>query len=372
MDTQQVSAPPRAPSRDPHGLVPSGVVHINSRHTERFTVVGNHLAQHRGLSLVAIALAVHIQSLPAGSRIGVKVLSDRFPESETRIAAALRELEAHGYLRRTRERLPNGRVVTRTVSYNQPGTGTSPGRGPAPTAATTDVQRPSSALSLASLSGRPSGRPSGWLSGRPSGWLKHPHPHPPEPVLSRSQPEPRTQPPPLPPRRAWSASSNPGSAQASVPAVDATPAPVPGGARAQRRSVPPRRPLPRPSVSDVERHRAATDLLAGLRRDDARLLLAEPDVRRLAPAVEAWLERDAHPDAVRTALTTDLPGHLRQPAAFLAHRLAESLPPPLPAVRARGGAGRPDPLQNCDVCDHAFRSPEPGRCRDCRDEHVDL
>lgn len=129
MDTQQVSAPPRAPSRDPHGLVPSGVVHINSRHTERFTVVGNHLAQHRGLSLVAIALAVHIQSLPAGSRIGVKVLSDRFPESETRIAAALRELEAHGYLRRTRERLPNGRVVTRTVSYNQPGTGTSPGRG---------------------------------------------------------------------------------------------------------------------------------------------------------------------------------------------------------------------------------------------------
>lgn len=145
MDTQQVSAPPRAPSRDLRGAVasramsssamssssapasagpdagPSGVVHINSRHTACFTVVGNHLAQHRGLSLVAIALAVHIQSLPAGARIGVKVLADRFPESEARVAAALRELEAHGYLRRTRERLPNGRVVTRTVSYNQPG-----------------------------------------------------------------------------------------------------------------------------------------------------------------------------------------------------------------------------------------------------------
>ncbi|MEL5961280.1 hypothetical protein AADR41_42125, partial [Streptomyces sp. CLV115] len=112
MDTPQISAPSRAPS--------SGVVHIDTRHTGRFTVVGNHLTQHRELSLVAIGLAAHIQSLPDGARIGIKPLADRFPESEARIAAALRELEAHGYLKRTRERLPSGRVVTRTVSYNQP------------------------------------------------------------------------------------------------------------------------------------------------------------------------------------------------------------------------------------------------------------
>ncbi|WP_051844863.1 DNA-binding protein [Streptomyces globisporus] len=90
-------------------------------HTTRFTVVGNHLAQHEQLSLAAIGLALHIQSLPAGSRIGIKRLAERFPEGETRIAPALRELEAHGYLSRTRERLPNGRLVTRTVSYNNPG-----------------------------------------------------------------------------------------------------------------------------------------------------------------------------------------------------------------------------------------------------------
>ncbi|MFE3145939.1 helix-turn-helix domain-containing protein [Streptomyces sp. NPDC059218] len=95
-------------------------MHINTRHTSRFTVVGNHLAQHREMSLMAIGLATHIQSLPAGAKIGVKTLTERFPESEARIAAALRELEAHGYLRRTRERLSNGRVVTRTCSYNQP------------------------------------------------------------------------------------------------------------------------------------------------------------------------------------------------------------------------------------------------------------
>ncbi|MGW1550563.1 helix-turn-helix domain-containing protein [Streptomyces sp. NPDC002346] len=122
MDTQQISVPSHAPSRVPGSAAPSsGVVHINSRHTSRFTVVGNHLAQHRELSLLAIGLGLHIQSLPAGAKVGIKVLAERFPDSEARIAAALRELEAHGYLRRTRERLPDGRVITRTCSYNQPG-----------------------------------------------------------------------------------------------------------------------------------------------------------------------------------------------------------------------------------------------------------
>ncbi|MEE1769684.1 helix-turn-helix domain-containing protein [Streptomyces sp. JV185] len=131
MDTQQVSAPRRTPSPVRGGTKPtSGVVHINARHTSRFTVIGNHLAQHRELSLLAIGLSTYIQSLPAGARIGIKTLAERFPDSEARIAAALRELEAHGYLSRTRERLPNGRVVTRTCSYNQP-TGTAP-RRPAP------------------------------------------------------------------------------------------------------------------------------------------------------------------------------------------------------------------------------------------------
>ncbi|MFF3954671.1 helix-turn-helix domain-containing protein [Streptomyces sp. NPDC001890] len=131
MDTQQVSATPRAPSPVRGGAAPtSGVRHINTRHTSRFTVIGNHLAQHRELSLLAIGLSTYIQSLPAGARIGIKTLSERFPDSEARIAAALRELEAHGYLSRTRERLPNGRVVTRTCSYNQPNG--APQRHPAP------------------------------------------------------------------------------------------------------------------------------------------------------------------------------------------------------------------------------------------------
>ncbi|MEU7408663.1 hypothetical protein AB0B40_04905 [Streptomyces sp. NPDC042638] len=58
--------------------------------------------------------------MPSGTRVDIKTLATRFPEGETRIAAALRELEAHGYLARIRARLPSGRIVTYTVSYNQP------------------------------------------------------------------------------------------------------------------------------------------------------------------------------------------------------------------------------------------------------------
>ncbi|MGP9019202.1 helix-turn-helix domain-containing protein [Streptomyces sp. BR1] len=267
----------------PDGTARSGVVHVNIRHTSRYTVVGNHLAQHRGLSLTAIGLALHIQSLPTGARVGIKTLAERFPESETRIAAALRELEAYGYLERTRERLPSGRIVTRTVSYNQPG---------------------------AEPEARPAARPGG-----------------------------------------------------ASPPVRATPAPAPPPAPRAEPAPPPPAPLPHPDTPDTQHHHAAADLLSDLRRHDPRLLLAERDVCRLTPGVAAWLERGAEPDAVRRALTANLPEPLRHPAALLAHRLAVLLPPPLPVAPT---AARTDPLQNCEGCDLAFRAPAPGRCRGCR------
>jgi hypothetical protein len=124
LTTTEVRAFPMA---DPQVSAPAcaqGVLHVRTRHRDRFTVVGNHLAQHRALTLTAIGLAVHIQSLPDGARVDIKSLAERFPEGETRIASALRELEAHGYLSRTRRRLPGGRIVTRTVAYDRPpGTG---------------------------------------------------------------------------------------------------------------------------------------------------------------------------------------------------------------------------------------------------------
>lgn len=122
MAESQLSAPAPAQSRHPRTVPGSGVEHVNERHDSHFTVVGNHLAQHPELSLTAIGLATHIQSLPKSTPVGIKALAAKFREGEVRIASALRELEAHGYLKRTRERLSSGRIVTRTVSYNKPHT----------------------------------------------------------------------------------------------------------------------------------------------------------------------------------------------------------------------------------------------------------
>jgi hypothetical protein len=283
MDTQNPSAPTRPQSRipgknHPHGQAHAGgLIHEHTRHTTRFTVIGNHLAQHASLSGLAIGLGVYIQSLPSGARCDIKTHAARFPEGTTRIAAALRELETHGYLRRERQRTPTGRIVTRTISCNQPG------RSPA------------------------------------QGDQNHPE----RPRKKRTAPTPKP-----------------------LPAV-----PQPG--------------YPAPPLLQT-----ATDLLAGLRHHDPRLLLSERDTAHLAPGVAAWLERDVAPPAVRHALTTDLPTEpLCRPAALLAHRLAAQLPP-LPPFRAPApppGAGT-HPLQTCDGCDRAFRSPVPGHCRDCRSD----
>ncbi|MFE2277143.1 helix-turn-helix domain-containing protein [Streptomyces sp. NPDC059454] len=157
MDTQNPSAPPRAqsapagnPTRSRHHT--GGVIHENTRHTTRFVVIGNHLTQHPELSLLAIGLGCHIQSLPTGTPVDIKSLAARFKEGTKRIADALRELETHGYLRRERVRTPTGRIITRTTSCNQPGPRREtaatdcPAPPPRPTRERTTQPRPRKAL----------------------------------------------------------------------------------------------------------------------------------------------------------------------------------------------------------------------------------
>ncbi|MDG4531171.1 helix-turn-helix domain-containing protein [Streptomyces sp. AV19] len=134
---------------------------------------------------------------------------------------------------------------------------------------------------------------------------------------------------------------------------------------------PPRvKPEPRPEPPLPPVDQPAADLLAALRRHDPRLVLSEKDVRRLAPAVRAWLDRDIGPHQITRTLTADLPvGRIPWPARLLRYRLTSWLPPQLPTtpLEPRPAAPpRPDPLQTCDGCDRAFRAPAPGLCRDCR------
>lgn len=265
MALEQPSAPSCASSRVPDGTPRSGVIHVNTWHASRYTVIGNHLLQHRELSATAIGIAAHIQSLPEGAPVGIRALTDRFPEGEKRISTALRELERYGYLERRTERQATGRVVTRTYSYNKPLTG-------------------------------PDGPP----------------------------------PPPPPPGRAPDPALDPTPTPVPTPAPDSGREPQPGPAP----EAGPRRVLDAEPEHEPERepeprhpHPGAADLLAGLRRYDPRLLLAERDVERLAPAVSLWLDRGADPEAVGLALSANLPEPMRNPASVLAYRLKALLPP---------------------------------------------
>ncbi|MFI2379366.1 helix-turn-helix domain-containing protein [Streptomyces sp. NPDC018964] len=345
MDTQNTSAPPRArsapagnPTRSRHHT--GGVIHDNTRHTERFVVIGNHLTQHPELSLVAIGLACHIQSLPTGTPVDIKSLAARFKEGTKRIADALRELETHGYLRRERVRTPTGHIITRTTSCNQPHHRREPAPTDRPSPARPGNARPSPVrqpgpvgrahrdLALGAARRRPDGVGDRGAvarveeAGRAALRQRAPHPHP----TKEHTPQPH-------PRK-------------TLPAV------------------------PQPSCTAPALLQQATDLLTGLRSRDPRLLLSATDTAHLAPGVAAWLEREVTPTSVRHALTDGLPDeHLHRPAALLAHRLTARLPPPPPF---RAPATPPPPrhqLRNCDGCDRAFRVPETAtetHCRSCR------
>ncbi|MFD7920698.1 helix-turn-helix domain-containing protein [Streptomyces sp. NPDC059740] len=340
--------PRRRPADHRATAHPAGVTHDNTRHTARFTVVGNHLAQHRELSLLAIGLAVHIQSLPTGARVDIRSLAERFAEGRVRIAAGLRELEAHGYLRRVRERTPAGLIVTRTVSCNQPDAAHR--RTPAPPARDVPARTAAPADPAAARHGRIPKPSRGAGLPRKTGSDGHTAASPAHVSASPRPPVPR------------SSDVSPPHAAASPPQSAA--ADRQQGLVKQHRPLP---PVPQPTRSSPSVLQPAVGLLAALHREDARLLLSACETVHLAPGVAAWLEREVSPEAVAHALTAGLPPEgLRRPAALLAHRLAARLPPPPPFRVPYAPPPARYPLHNCDGCDRAFRGREPGRCGDCR------
>ncbi|MFJ8857208.1 helix-turn-helix domain-containing protein [Streptomyces sp. NPDC102451] len=297
MDTPQISAPPSARP------AVSGVIHSNVRHAAGFTVIGNHLAQHRGLSLVAIGLAAHIQSLPEGARIGIKRLAERFPESETRIAAALRELESAGYLHRSRVRLADGRIVTRTVSYNQPGT--------IAAGAPATFPRPRPARGAAEpVAPAPTASPV-------------PSPPPPAPVLVPAPTARTAPPPPLPQPQALTLELQ---RTASALLADL------------------RRHAPQLVVSEADISALTPGVVAWLERD------TPPDTVRHALTADLPVPLKHPAKLLRHRISTLLPPPLP------GMRELEAARPRVVVI----------PLQNCDRCDRAFRSRHPGHCRDCR------
>ncbi|MCC3652653.1 hypothetical protein LIX60_14495 [Streptomyces sp. S07_1.15] len=297
------------------GAPTSGVIHLRTRLMADFTVISNALAQRRG-SAVTIGVAAYILSLPDGSPVSIAALCEHFTEGEILISRALKELERAGYLERRRERLPSGRIRTRTYFRDVPGSGPDPD-GPPP---------------------------------------RSPGPHRTGPrkrsVPAAAAPVPAPAPAPPPARMA---------AERPTPLADAAPQPTTSPEPAAR----PQEPADLQAVTDPR----ALAVLAALRRADPRLVLSAQEAARLAPAVAQWLAAGVEAPQITELLTTGLPDRFHaRPAGILAFRLRETPlpapPPPPPAHPVNHPAVLP--FQTCDGCERAFRAQRPGRCRDCR------
>ncbi|MFE1577405.1 helix-turn-helix domain-containing protein [Streptomyces fradiae] len=376
MADQETSAvvPPQQDVR--RTSTPSGVIHVRTYQSGQYVIVGNHLAQHHDLSLTAIGLATHIFSVPEGTPVDIRTLAERFPEGRDRIAFALRELEAHGYLERVREHTESGRLVTRTYAHHTPDAArVAVPAAPAPlrpaSGRTAQVRGGGSRVSGGGRSGAggalPGGRSGegGALAGSRSGE-----------GLAGGRPGEGGAVPEGPQEDDQGGGAGEDSGTARTSGADAADGVVGvvgvvGSARAVGGPV---QPVPAGQGEQGGRlYEEAVALLAGLRRVDERVILSMRDVRWLAPKVVRWFERGATPAAVQRTLLADLPPRMWYPGGVLDYRLRTSLPPslpaaPVPASGAPAGTARPHPFQDCDGCGRVFRAPEPGSCLDCRTE----
>ncbi|MFB7291596.1 hypothetical protein [Actinacidiphila glaucinigra] len=146
-----------APSRARAGTPAAGVVHVRRRLTANFTILSNRLAQRPG-SAVTVGVGAYLLSVPDGVPVSIDALRAHFTESRERLARALNELEAEGFLERVVVREENGRIRTRTYVHDVPradtppapdGPAPAPGPGPGPAPAEACEEAPDAASGAA-------------------------------------------------------------------------------------------------------------------------------------------------------------------------------------------------------------------------------
>jgi hypothetical protein len=284
------------------GLPTSGVIHVRTRLTARFTVLANALVQRPG-SAVTVGVAAYILSLPDGAPVSIAALCAHFSEGEILISRALAQLEADGYLERRRERLPGGQIRTRTFAYDVP-VGAGAGAG----------ARVGVAV-VAEAVGTP--------------------PAPPAPHAPASVPESAPVPPSVP-----------------VPGPDAVPEAAADAESGASPAADPEAVVILASLPIVDRR------LRLSRREVAELAPAVSQwlAQGIAPEQVTELLTVRLPDRFRSRPARVLAYRLNEPLMPV---------PALPAPPGRPGPPLL-PWQTCDGgCERAFRAAEPGCCRDC-------
>ncbi|MFJ3043636.1 helix-turn-helix domain-containing protein [Streptomyces tendae] len=162
----------------------------------------------------------------------------------------------------------------------------------------------------------------------------------------------------------------------------------------------PRRNTPRPSVpndsaaaadggtdgakvpSQISRN-PGVDLLLAIGNDQPEFLLTGKTLANQGLAVAGMLLEGWTPEQLRQVIAgRPLPEQITTTVgAIVASRLRQALAGPVPETVGNGTYMQPlsvgvatvprptvAPMQNCDSCDRAYRSPEPGLCGPCRED----
>ncbi|MFH9763546.1 MarR family transcriptional regulator [Streptomyces anulatus] len=309
-------------------------------------------------------VAGFVDHLPEGAAMSVKTLAKQLPlYGQQAISTALTALSVAGHLRRVRCAVGQGETTrwafrtfwSRTARDNEWWNTYLAAENAQDTAPAPDV-----------------------TASPPPPWV--PAEGPPPPALPEEPRGEAAQESPEPPR----ADTAPGAvAPAEAPAPISVPhqrtpadppdtAPAPGPARGTAAAASPTGlavPAGPPGLKAP--HSPAYLALARLGRTDQRLGLSADDCAALEAQAAEWFARGVDADYLTATLTAGLPARVDSPLGFVRRRLADKIPPRLPAEQAPPGAPVRRVLMECTDCGTPGR-PEAlpdGLCRPCRTAH---
>ncbi|MFK0231174.1 hypothetical protein ACIQUL_36020 [Streptomyces sp. NPDC090303] len=233
-----------------------------SKHTKNFTILPNDIPRHRALSLTAKGLLTLLLAQPEWTDETIKSLTEDEEEGQARVTAAVKQLQAAGYVVVTNRQNDRGHWYKVVTVYDRPITA-----APKP-------EEPKA--------GKPKSRDAG----------------------------------PVPSGEKNSGKNPPVSPKESVEVADSTATDGDGGNAPQSSNEP---------TAPEEIGRAAA-LLGRLATAAPALALSAADVMSLAPLAAEWLRRDVSELQLRAELTEGLPARIQSPRALLADRLTRKLP----------------------------------------------
>ncbi|MEU2070188.1 MarR family transcriptional regulator [Streptomyces anulatus] len=309
-------------------------------------------------------VAGFVDHLPEGAAMSVKTLAKQLPlYGQQAISTALTALSVAGHLRRVRCAVGQGETTrwafrtfwSRTARDNEWWNTYLAAENAQDTAPAPDV-----------------------TASPPPPWV--PAEGPPPPALPEEPRGEAAQESPEPPR----ADTAPGAvAPAEAPAPISVPhqrtpadppdtAPAPGPARGTAAAASPTGLAVPAGPPGLKAPRSPAYLaLARLGRTDQRLGLSADDCAALEAQAAEWFARGVDADYLTATLTAGLPARVDSPLGFVRRRLADKIPPRLPAEQAPPGAPVRRVLMECTDCGTPGR-PEAlpdGLCRPCRTAH---